>query len=163
LKEDIKNSRMREDFFYRIHVIPISLPPLRERKDDLPLLIEHFLSIYTKDEPAPKIDGKVLGRLYNYNWPGNIRELQNVLQRYITLKTIDFMGQSPAEPRLLDDIAVPDETPKGESLESVLEKIEKDIILKALKKNQWQKNKTAAALNIDRKTLFRKLKKYRPE
>jgi PAS domain S-box-containing protein len=164
LKEQVKSGRMREDFFYRIHVIPITLPPLRERKDDLPLLIEHFLSMYAKDEPSPKIDGKVLGYLYNYNWPGNIRELQNVLQRYITLKTLDFMGSSSPESRLLDDIITPDDAlPKGESLETILERIEKEIILKTLEKNQWQKNKTATALKIDRKTLFRKLKKYMPE
>jgi transcriptional regulator with PAS, ATPase and Fis domain len=120
--------------------------------------------MYAKDEPSPKIDGKVLGYLYNYNWPGNIRELQNVLQRYITLKTLDFMGSSSPESRLSDDIVIPDEdSPKGESLEAILERIEKEIIVKTLEKNQWQKNKTANALKIDRKTLFRKLKKYMPE
>ncbi len=160
LKEDVKSGRMREDFFYRIHVIPISLPPLRERKDDLPLLIEHFLSLFAKTDPAPKIDGKILGGLYNYNWPGNIRELQNVLQRYITLSTLDFMGPSPSESKLLDDVSMPIDDFKGDSLEKIMEKIEKQIILKNLEKNQWQKNKTASDLKINRKTLFRKIKKY---
>jgi PAS domain S-box-containing protein len=163
LKEEVRSGRMREDFFYRIHVIPITLPPLRERKDDLPLLIEHFLSLYTKSEPAPKIDGKVLGSLYNYNWPGNIRELQNVLQRYITLKTLDFMDPSITEPGMPADAELSGDFLSGDSLESIMERIEKHIILKNLEKNQWHKNKTAASLKIDRKTLFRKLKKYIPE
>ena len=162
LKEDVKSGRMREDFFYRIQVLPISLPPLRERSD-LSLLIEHFLTMFAKSDPAPKIDGKVLGSLYNYNWPGNIRELQNVLQRYITLKTLDFMEPSTSETRLIDDGVALDEDLKGESLEKIMGKIEKQIILKNLEKNQWQKSKTASELQINRKTLFRKLKKYIPE
>jgi len=164
LKEEVKKGRMREDFFYRIHIIPISLPPLRERKDDLPLLIEHFLSVYADSDNMPFLDGKVLGMLYNYDWPGNVRELQNVLQRYITLKTLDFMSASASSSLSLDDFdnADIDENvdENADSLNQAMDNVEKKIIRTVLEKNQWQKNKTATALKINRKTLFRKMKKH---
>jgi len=160
LKEEVKNGRMREDFFYRIHIIPITLPPLRERKDDLPLLIEHFLSIYASSENMPSLDGKVLGMLYNYDWPGNVRELQNVLQRYITLKTLDFMSTSVPKSLVTDDFDSIDIQENVESLSQSMDKFEKKIIRIVLEKNQWRKSKTAELLNVNRKTLFRKMKKY---
>ncbi len=162
LKEEVQAGRMREDFFYRIHVIPIHLPPLRERRDDLPLLIEHFLTQFAGSEPPPKIDGKILGSLYNYHWPGNVRELQNVLQRYLTLKTLDFMGPAAPEVKMPDPIRDDADT-LGPSLEEIMERLEKQVILRNLEKNQWNKSKTAAELKINRKTLFRKLKKYSTE
>lgn len=161
LKDEVKNGRMREDFFYRIHIIPITLPPLRERKDDLPLLIEHFLSVYAASDNKPFLDGNVLGMFYNYDWPGNVRELQNVLQRYITLKTLDFMSTSVAKAIPVDDFDFMDvRRSTADSLNQAMDNFEKNIIRKVLEKNQWRKNKTAAALKINRKTLFRKMKKY---
>lgn len=160
LKKEVQKGRMREDFFYRIHIIPITLPPLRERKDDLPLLIEHFLNIYASSENMPVLDGKVLGLLYNYDWPGNVRELQNVLQRYITMKTLDFMSVAvPRTSPVSEDTAF-SVAENPESLDVAVESFEKNIILGVLEQKKWQKNKAAAALRIDRKTLFRKMKKY---
>ncbi|MFZ2631231.1 MAG: sigma 54-interacting transcriptional regulator [Desulfosalsimonadaceae bacterium] len=160
LKKEVQAGRMREDFFYRIHIIPITLPPLRERKDDLPLLIEHFLTIYATSENMPLLDGKVLGMLYNYDWPGNVRELQNVLQRYITLKTLDFMSTSVSKSASLEEFKAVDLQEGSESLDQAVENFEKNIILGLLEQNKWQKNKVASVLQIDRKTLFRKMKKY---
>jgi transcriptional regulator with PAS, ATPase and Fis domain len=160
LKEEVKNGRMREDFFYRIHIIPITLPPLRERKDDLPLLIEHFLSIYATSDNMPVLDGKVLGMLYNYEWPGNVRELQNVLQRYITLKTLDFMSTSVAKSSEIDDFESIDIQENASSLSQAIDNFEKNLIRRVLEKNQWRKSRTASALNLNRKTLFRKMKKH---
>jgi len=157
LKEELKNGRMREDFFYRIHIIPITLPPLRERKDGLPLLIEHFLSIYAN---MPVLDGKVLGMLYNYEWPENVRELQNVLQRYITLKTLDFMSTSVPKSVSIEDFDTVDIQNNSESLSQAMDRFEKNIIRSVLGKNQWRKNRAASELNVNRKTLFRKMKKY---
>ncbi len=151
---------MREDFFYRIHIIPITLPPLRERKDDLPLLIEHFLSIYANSGNMPVLDGNVLGMLYNYEWPGNVRELQNVLQRYITLNTLDFMSTSVPKSVLLEDFDPVDISENADSLSQAMDNFEKNIIRSVLKKNQWRKNRAASELNINRKTLFRKMQKY---
>ena len=160
LKEEVKNGRMREDFFYRIHIIPITLPPLRERKDDLPLLIEHFLSIYADSNNMPVLDGKVLGMLYNYDWPGNVRELQNVLQRYITLKTLDFMSTSVPKSVSIEDFDPVDIQENAESLSQAMDSFEKNIIRSVLEKNQWRKNRAASELNVNRKTLFRKMQKY---
>ncbi len=160
LKEEVKKGRMREDFFYRIHIIPITLPPLRERKDDLPLLIEHFLSIYATSDNMPVLDGKVLGMLYNYEWPGNVRELQNVLQRYITLKTLDFMSTSVTKSVVIDDFDSIDIHENVESLSQAMDGFEKNIIKSILEKNQWRKNRAASELNINRKTLFRKMQKH---
>ncbi len=164
LKEDVKQGRMREDFFYRIHIIPITLPPLRERKDDLPLLIEHFLGLYSEKGNVPLINGKILGQLYNYDWPGNVRELQNVLQRFITLKTLDFMTSSVAEAEAQEGRSVLAEPIEdAQSLESLGEAVahfEKSVILKRLEANHWHKSNTAEQLGINRKTLFRKMKHY---
>ena len=77
---------MREDFFYRIHIIPIHLPPLRERKEDIPLLIEHFMQNYPPpSKNLPKITIRVMEALTSYDWPGNVRELINTMHRYLTL------------------------------------------------------------------------------
>ncbi|MDA3897752.1 MAG: sigma 54-interacting transcriptional regulator [Desulfobacteraceae bacterium] len=160
LKEEVKKGRMREDFFYRIHIIPITLPPLRERKDDLPLLIEHFLSIYATSDNMPVLDGKILGMLYNYEWPGNVRELQNVLQRYITLKTLDFMSTSVPKSVANDNIDSIDIQENVESLSQAMDNVEKTIIRSVLEKNQWRKNRVADVLSVNRKTLFRKMKKH---
>jgi len=102
----------------------------------------------------------VLGMLYNYDWPGNVRELQNVLQRYITLKTLDFMSTSVSKSASLDDFKTVELQEGAESLDQAVENFEKNIILGLLEKNKWQKNKVASVLQIDRKTLFRKMKKY---
>ena len=160
LKKEVQSGRMREDFFYRIHIIPITLPPLRERKDDLPLLIEHFLSVYKNKGSAPEINGKLLGQLYNYDWPGNVRELQNVLQRFITLKTLDFMTSAVVESDLPAPADAADEPQGFESLSDAVDQFERNMIVKQLEANRWHKSKTAERLGINRKTLFRKMKQY---
>ena len=161
LKEEVKHGRMREDFFYRIHIIPITLPPLRERKDDLPLLIEHFLNIYADKGNIPVINGKILGQLYNYDWPGNVRELQNVLQRFITLKTLDFMTSAVAETDIPATAAAPvDEALPFDSLRGAVDQFEKNMIYQMLEANRWHKAKTAEQLGVNRKTLFRKMKQH---
>ena len=96
LRDLVKRGVMREDFFYRIHILPIYLPPLRERKDDLPLLIDYFLQLHDKNHPP--LPGNIVEALLNYDWPGNIRELQNVLHRYMTLKRLDFAGGPTTQP-----------------------------------------------------------------
>ena len=92
LLEQVREGLVREDFFYRVHVLPISLPSLRERKEDIPLLVDHFLKRYEYQEKGPPITGHVLESMMAYDWPGNVRELQNTLHRYVTLKRLDFLG-----------------------------------------------------------------------
>jgi transcriptional regulator with PAS, ATPase and Fis domain len=169
---------MREDFFYRIHILPIYLPPLRERKEDLPLLVDHFLHLHHKDHPP--LPGNILEALMNYDWPGNIRELQNVLHRYLTLKRLDFAGAPTEKPEQTEKITqntrqpfiagfpssknsfVPEQPLKSGNmhLEKQLNSLERDHILKVLRDNGWHRTRTAAVLGINRKTLFVKMQKF---
>jgi PAS domain S-box-containing protein len=159
LKELVRTGMMREDFYYRIHIIPIKLPPLRERKEDLPLLIDHFLDMFAGKKEPPPVTGNMIETFNRYHWPGNVRELQNVLNRYVTLRTLDFMdhgetGKISVETR--------DGEPDGllENLTGQVEAFEKKVIQAALERNRWQKIKAAESLGIHRKTLFVKMKKY---
>jgi len=178
LRELVRRGMMREDFFYRIHILPIYLPPLRARKEDLPLLVDHFLDLFDKNHPP--LPGHILEALLNYDWPGNIRELQSVLYRYLTLKRLDFAGvpQLVKEPyeklsAKVDDSGSitaagdgdesPDQFAAGgddRSLENSLKSIEREHILKALSENNWHRGQTASALGINRKTLFLKMQKF---
>ncbi|WP_180137870.1 sigma 54-interacting transcriptional regulator [Desulfoluna butyratoxydans] len=155
-EELVKHGLMREDFFYRISVIPITLPPLRDRLDDLPFLIHHFLEKLVTGEKLPVIPSHVMSRLQAHPWPGNIRELQNVIHRYITMTRLDLPipephADLPPEPR---EEGCP--RPLGE----VLAEVEKAHILRTLESTRWQKARAAELLGVHRKTLFRKLKGY---
>lgn len=154
LKDLVKERHMREDFFYRIYVIPIRLPALRERMDDIPLLTEHFISSLNL-EKKPVITGRLLDSFQKYEWPGNIRELQNVINRYVAIGDTGVLKAFQA----IDD----EESEKidfSKTLQELAADFEQRVILKALEKNRWQKNRTAEFLGIHRKTLFEKIKKY---
>jgi len=162
LAEQVKEGKMREDFFYRIHIIPINLPPLRNRKDDIPLLIQHFLKIFKYDDrKTSALTPQVMKALQEYDWPGNIRELQNALQRLMTIKHLDLDV-------ILDNFIVetdeqfplPKNSSSGKGLKSLIRVYEKQLILTALKKNRWHRLKSASDLNINRKTLFKKMKQH---
>lgn len=156
----VKQGKMREDFFYRIHVVNIKVPPLRERSDDLPLLIDHFYNRFAKDDNAPPpITGQLYKSLLSYHWPGNVRELQNTLHRYITTGKVNFMGTSIAAKA--DEVACPVEDEslyQIQDFKSALEAFEKQYIVRALENSQWHRERAAAHLNIPRRTFFRKLK-----
>jgi PAS domain S-box-containing protein len=160
LMEQVNRKAVRPDFFYRIHVLPITLPPLRERKEDIPLLVEHFVALYREEDGPFRLPEKVMEALYSYNWPGNVRELQNVIQRYLTEKKLDFLsaiypGDTPVESPAIDLPGY-----EGGSLGSVLEAFEKHFITETLKNQKWKKSKTATLLGVSRKTLFRKMKQH---
>jgi DNA-binding NtrC family response regulator len=155
LKALVEQGLMREDFFYRIHVIPIRLPPLRERKEDLSLLIDHFLLSHGGSRPP--ITADVLEAFHRYDWPGNVRELGNVLKRYLTLHRLDF-PELAGRPR---PAATPEpQPPGGQSLEERIDALERSILDQTLREQRWHRERTAAALGIHRKTLFTKLKKH---
>jgi DNA-binding NtrC family response regulator len=151
---------MREDFFYRIRILPIQLPPLRERKEDIPLLIDHFLSRMTKDGGEHLyLPLHVRDAMENYEWPGNVRELQNVLHTYVTLGKLDLVGQvsmapdgTPAE---LEPIDV-----NGAGLRQRMDAIEKQMIIQALEISRWHRGRTAELLKLNYKTLQRKIKAH---
>ncbi len=151
---------IREDFFYRIDVVAITVPPLRDRKGDIPLLIDHFLEHYGAGKKRLDFSGKILESLYRYNWPGNIRELQNVLQRYLVVGRLDFSGTGAAE--FVEKEDIPDAEINQEHLElhEVVETFEKRYIAKMLEQHHWNRTKTAVTLGIPRRTLHRKMKKF---
>lgn len=161
LKLLVKNGLMREDFFYRIHILPIHLPPLRERKEDLPLLIDHFMSQYACNRNVPALTTKLMEKLYHYDWPGNVRELQNVIVRYCNQKQIDLTGASAKPEAPPNQMSFPGEDHKSpKDLNAMLAKYEQLLILTTLNQYHWHRQKVAQALNIDRKTLFNKMKRY---
>jgi len=154
LMDLVKGGTVREDFFYRIHILPVHLPPLRERKDDLRLLIDHFLRQH--DDLSPSLTEKEREALARYHWPGNVRELQNVLHRYATLRKLDF----PGAPRGRDIPPLHESSMEISAIQDMLEAYEKEIIEKTLHKYQWRRERVAAALHINRKTLYAKMVKY---
>ena len=159
IKDMVRKGMMREDFYYRVHIIPIALPPLRDRKEDLPLLIDHFMARFSKGKDQPAVTGNMIETFNRYRWPGNVRELQNVLNRYVTLKTIDFMELGDQQPSVLEKVA-PVKSDEGKSLTEIVESYERQAILAALEATRWQKIKAAELLGIHRKTLFTKMRKY---
>jgi len=149
---------MREDFFYRIHIIPIHIPPLRQRKEDIPLLVEHFMEKYkTVGKQVPPIMGNTMDTMIGYDWPGNVRELENTIQRYMNLNTLDFfyakstpiaVGQGPVRIDAVCDLP----------LRTAMDQYEKDYISSLLHLNHWNRTKVARILGIERKTLYLKIK-----
>ena len=161
LKALVKKGLMREDFFFRIHVIPIELPPLRNRKEDIPLLIEHFLASNGHDPDITLIPGKYLEKMYRYDWPGNVRELQNVLKQYLTTQKIEFIHDSLKIPENIAPEPIPmDMSSKNPTLQKTIGAIEKNLVEKALQETKWNRTKAAELLGISRRALFRKIKNF---
>ena len=160
LSDRVKTGQIREDFYYRIHVLPIRLPPLRERKEDIPLLVEHFLKSTASLQKGKPITPRFLEALQAYDWPGNVRELQNTLHRYVSQGEVDFPGER-INSKISETSNFGDNTNHRKiALDQAVMDCEKATILNALKNSQGHKVKTAAALGISRATLFNKLKKY---
>lgn len=162
LKAFVKQGRLREDFFYRIHIIPIHLPPLRERREDIAQLVYHFLSILSEDDKVPAVPADAMKMMQHHDWPGNVRELQNAIHRYLTLNKLDFMdaaaaGSSPAE---TGPAPIIKPTGSNRELHSTMARFEREFLQQVLHEHQWHRGRAAAALNINRKTLFKKIKQY---
>jgi DNA-binding NtrC family response regulator len=163
LKEEIEKENFREDLFHRLNVIPLNIPPLRERLEDLPILIEHFANDITKKhKKGPvKFNSDAIQFLKSLNWSGNVRELRNIVERIIIIvdkgeierKDIEFLfapGQAS-----MDDII-----DGSNSFQEFKEKAERAFILKQLNINNWNISKTAEMLEIQRSHLYNKMKKY---
>jgi PAS domain S-box-containing protein len=161
LQTQVNRGIMREDFFYRIHIIPIQLPTLRERKEDIPLLIEHFMKQAGGENNQPLITGEMLEAMIRHNWPGNVRELQNVLQRYRSLNRFDLLKGAPRQPiQKADTIAGLPIDVQGESFQTAMARCERHLLLKVLDNNQWQREVAAQVLGLPLRTFYRKLKKH---
>ena len=154
----VSQGLIRQDFYYRISVLPMVLPPLREKREDIPLLVEHFLRMYCKDRKLATIPGKIMEILNNHEWPGNVRELQGVIQRYLAVGNFHFLNLNGNGYKEEEDVAVEADGEEAD-LRRATEFFERRFILSALNRNRWHRGKAATALKIDPKTLYMKMKK----
>jgi DNA-binding NtrC family response regulator len=170
LEEEVEQGRFREDLYYRLNVIPVHLPHLRERAEDIPLLIKHFLEKYPTGKSSQKTEfsKKALAVLMRYRWPGNVRELENLVERMVVLcddPVID-VGDLPDRvlsglsegSSLLPQIDLPE---TGIDLSTAVNDFERSIIVQALNKSNWVKNRAAKLLHVNRTTLVEKIKKQK--
>jgi two-component system response regulator PilR (NtrC family) len=163
LSEEIKNGQFRSDLFYRINVIQLDIPPLRERQEDIAILSDHFLKHFAKELelPAAKLSKDGLRALQAYPFPGNIRELENILERAYTLCDNDLIGPDDLQ---LPDLSQPSTGPNRPgaltgSLDEYLEDIERDVITKALDETRWNRTAAAKKLGVSFRSLRYRLKK----
>jgi two-component system response regulator HydG len=165
LKKEVAEGRFREDLYYRLHIVPVTLPPLRERRDDIPLLARHFVEkLASRTNPKVKgIADDALGRLMAYAWPGNVRELENAIEQALVFAETEVItvGSLPAFLRGGTGAEGTLEVPKGEmSLPEILDDLQKQLILKAYDKAKGVKTETARLLGIKTSALYYKLEKY---
>ena len=160
---EIEAGRFREDLFYRLNVVTLNMPPLKERREDIPLLAKHFLEMFS-EKNRKIIKGftpQAMDQLLRYDWPGNVRELMNAVERAVVLSGSEYLDQEEMPIVLKDGIAGAEEHPK-EAIpgDLPLEEVEKASILKTLEMAGGNKSETARRLGITRRTLHKKLKKY---
>ena len=159
LRERVEQRKMRQDFYYRIHLIPIFLPPLRQRKEDLPLLVYHFLNTLGHGNSPHNLPESFMRAIQRHDWPGNVRELQNVIQRFITLREIDLpLAPDPVTPPEIISTLPPLRDNLFAPLADALNDAEKSLIVQCLHAHHWKRGRVAQVLGIDRRTLFRKMK-----
>jgi DNA-binding NtrC family response regulator len=155
LMEEIRRGTFREDLYYRLNVIPIFVPPLRERKDDVPLLASHFLQKFCqeKSKDVASISPEVMEIILAHSWPGNVRELENVIQHAIIIAK-----QEKILPKDLPQYLLQQPLPTKQLIS--LQNHEKNLIMKTLEETNWNKHQTAKRLKINRSTLYGKMKRY---
>jgi len=164
LEEEMAKGNFREDLYYRVNVFPITIPPLRERKEDIPLLAAHFLEEFAKKfkRPVPGLTSNVLELFALYDWPGNVRELQNELERALTLAgSKKEITEAYLSPKFFDSIdnSYPAYN-KGGTLQEVTERIEKEMVHEALERAEGNRSHAAKLLGITRQGLLNKIKRY---
>ena len=166
LEKAVADGDFREDLFYRLNVVSVVLPPLRERKEDIPLLVNHFLDIYRKKfkKELETFSKEGMESLLHYSWPGNVRELENVIQRCLVLSYGKIMENKELLEIYPNLSEVGQQVPSGPGLQNKLEALvsgaEEKLILEALQEENWKRQETADRLGISRKSLHNKMKKY---
>ena len=167
LETEVKKGNFREDLFYRLYVIPITVPPLRERKSDISLLVSHFMKCFSKNKnkDVAEISDAAMAIMMGYSWPGNVRELKNLVERLVVLK-----GQgkiiSCDLPEKIKGEAVCGKMPgmeiskEGVCFNTAVSEFEKSLIFQSLEKTKWVKNEAAKLLHLKRTTLVEKIKRY---
>ena len=164
----VEKNQFREDLYYRIYTVPIKIPPLRERKDDIENLAFHFLNLLSKYTKVRDIDPQFINILKAYSWPGNIRELKNVIELSIYRADTEILTPKCLPSYIFENIETIDSSfdfsdydNSVSKLKEELEKKEREIIIRALKLTNGNKTKTADLLGIHRTGLHKKLNKYR--
>ncbi|MDR4509794.1 MAG: sigma-54 dependent transcriptional regulator [Candidatus Brocadiaceae bacterium] len=157
LSTEVKEGRFREDLYFRLNVISLTLPPLRERQEDIPLFIDHFLKNFCLNKQEKKLLPEVRNLFMKYNWPGNVRELENTIERLVVLSDGDTITTKDLPDTFQGMLS--DSNVVGEARVKLAE-VERNHIVKVLKKTQWNKTITAEMLGISLKTLYNKLKTY---
>ena len=162
LSEEIEAGNFRADLYYRINVVPIEVPPLRERVCDVARLAEHFVMIYAR-ENGKNVNGITSGamrKLQQYSWQGNVRELENVMERAVILAKSPAIGTEDLPVRITNDSVASPQVAGVLPLKEALEVPEREIIERALRSTGWNRQKTAELLQVNRSTLFKKMRKY---
>jgi PAS domain S-box-containing protein len=160
LAEEVKNGKFREDLFYRLNVFPITMPPLRQRKDDIPLLVNHFVAKFNIKigKKIATVSKETLNLLQEYHWPGNVRELESIIERAVIItqgSTLQVLDR-------FDTVKKPEETAAGQEVKALVE-LEHDHILQVLQKTGWRiegKNGAAVLLGLNASTLRARMRKY---
>ena len=167
LKEAVRHGRFREDLYYRLNVVPLRIPPLRERKEDIPLLVDHFLSIYRTEMGSllKQVSPEALNILVAYDWPGNIRELRNVVERMVALHGHNFVLEAKHVPPDITGEARHEgfdsrKIADAPTLDEGVSRVEKILIEKALKNAGGVQTKAAKLLKTTRRVLKYKMDKY---
>jgi len=165
LEDCVKRGTFREDLYYRINVIAMTQPPLRERIGDIPLLSEHYLKVFSEQtgRNVMEIDEMAMQAMQHYNWPGNVRELVNVIERAVVLSRESRITVTDLPEKLFanhEHRANIEAHLGGASLKSALTEPERHLIIQALEASGWNRQKTAKTLGINRTTLYKKMKRY---
>ena len=165
LDDEVKNGHFRLDLLYRLNVFTLILPPLRERKEDIPLLTNFFIRKYnrTLSLDVQSVSPEAIALLSAYDWPGNVRDLENAIQSSMILCTGGVIRPEHLPDRIKGYELAEAQTVTGSGGNSIREvnaQMEKELIIEALKKHNFNRTLTAEALNISRKTLFNKMKRY---
>ena len=161
LRQLVHDGKFREDLFYRLNVLPVALPPLRERRDDIPMLMDHFLQRYFRrnGEGDPQVSEAVRQAFMGYDWPGNVRELENALERAIILTPGPQIGVDGLPERVTHRKSEPLISPRAPA-NPTLDAIERAYIIWVLQSEGGNKSRAAEVLGIDPSTLYRKLSRY---
>jgi len=162
LHKEIKKGNFREDLYFRLNVAHIHIPPLRERKADISLLVDHYVKIYCDEynKPPVKIPDQTMEILTEYDWPGNVRELKNTIEKLIIFSRNSTIQPGQVMDALHTDQLIEPIVDENQSLNTAKNEFEKQYIWKILKKNNWKISEAAKILGIDRTNLFKKMKKH---
>ena len=162
LKQMVSEGKFLEDLYYRLNVIPVEMPPLRARKDDIPRLVEHFIAVFCHEngKPLKRVDGEALAYFLAYDWPGNVRELRNMVERLVIMAPRATIAPEDLPPPLRAQDFDATAAGAARSLREARDAFERAFILAELRVHDWNMTRTAERLGIERSHLYRKIRAY---